>query len=114
MVGRAIRQFQTNGSATFDGLSKVAISLLANTNQAVATASTWSGTYSVQANCAGVIDITTGGSATLNLSLYDGGTDFLVSGSNASYTYAGGGNTQPASCSASTFSGVYTLSGFRY
>jgi len=103
--------FQANGSATFDGLSKVAISMMANTNQALATASTWSGTYSVQANCAGAINVTTGGSATLNLALYDGGTDFLVSGSDASYTYSGTGNTQPAGCSVSTFSGVYTLTG---
>ncbi|MGA3073043.1 MAG: hypothetical protein ABSG56_05045 [Bryobacteraceae bacterium] len=66
----------------------------------MATAST----YSVKANCAGVIDITTGGSATLNLSLYDGGTDFLVSGSDASYTYAGGGNTQPAALTANAVS----------
>jgi hypothetical protein len=103
--------FQANGSATFDGLSKVTISLIADTNQAVSTSSAWSGTYSVQANCAGVMNIGTGGSATLNLALYDGGADFLVSGSDASYTYSGTGNTQPAGCSASTFSGVYTLSG---
>jgi hypothetical protein len=103
--------FQASGSATFDGLSKVTIALTADTNQAVATSLAWSGNYSVQANCAGVMNITTGGSATLNLALYDGGVDFLVSGSDASYTYSGGGNTQPAGCSASTFSGVYTLTG---
>ncbi len=103
--------FQANGSATFDGLSQVAISLVANTNAAVATPLTWSGTYSVQANCAGVMDITMGGSATLNLAIYNSGTDFLLSGSDANSTYSGNGNAQPAGCSATTFSGVYTFSG---
>jgi hypothetical protein len=103
--------FQSNGSATFDGLSKVTVSLTANTIQAVAGPLTWSGTYSVQANCAGVMNITTGGSATLNLALYDSGTDFLVSGSDASYTYSGTAITQPTGCSVSTLSGVYTLTG---
>ncbi len=107
---------QANGSANFDGLNTVTISLVANTGQAVAAPLTWSGTYSVQANCAGVINITTGGSATLNLAIYQVGLspitfDFLLSGSDANYTYSGTGNTQPAGCSASTFSGVYTFNG---
>jgi len=103
--------FQANGAATFDGLSKVTINLTANTNQAVASSLTWSGTYSVQSNCAGVINIATGGSATLNLALYDSGVDVLMSGSDASYTYSGSGITQPAGCALNTFSGVYTLTG---
>jgi hypothetical protein len=90
------------------------MSLVANTGQAFASPVTWSGTYSVQANCAGVINITTGGNATLNLAIYQVGTspvtfDFLLSGSDASNTYSGTGNTQPTGCSASTFSGVYTF-----
>jgi len=105
---------QSNGSANFDGLSAVAITLVANTGQAVANAVTWSGTYSVQANCAGVINITKGGSATLNVAVYRVGLnpitfDFLLSGSDANYTYSGTGNNQPSGCSASTFSGVYTF-----
>jgi hypothetical protein len=107
---------QATGSATFDGLSAVTINLTANTGQAVGTPLTWSGTYSVQANCAGVININAGGSATLNLAIYQVGLspvtfDFLLSGSDANYTYSGTGNTQPAGCSASTFSGVYTFHG---
>ena len=102
---------QGTGSATFDGLSAVTINLTANTGQASATPVTWSGTYSVQANCAGVINIATGGSATLNMAIYNSGADFLLSGSDANYSYSGTGNTQPAGCSASTFSGVYTFHG---
>jgi hypothetical protein len=106
--------FQANGAANFDGLSQVTISLVANTGQAIATPLTWSGTYSVQANCAGVININTGGSATLNVAIYQVGLnpvtfDFLLSGNDATYSYSGSGNTQPASCSTSTFSGVYAF-----
>src|SRR5208337_3863940 len=111
--------FQSTGLATFDGLSAVTISLTSNTGQVVGTALTWSGAYSVQANCAGVINITSGGSATLNVALYDQGNNFLLSGSDAAnYVYSGSGVTQPAAaapagtgCSASTFSGVYTFNG---
>jgi hypothetical protein len=102
---------QANGSATFDGLSKVTISLTTDTNQAAGSTLTWSGTYSVQTTCAGVMNISTGGSATLNLSLYDSGVDFLISGSDATYIYSGSGLTQPSGCSLGTFSGVYTLTG---
>jgi hypothetical protein len=114
--GAFVSVFQANGSANFDGQSQVTISLTAETAQAVATPLTWSGTYSVQANCAGVINITTGGTATLNLALYRVGLnpitfDFLMSGSDATYTYSGSGNTQPTGCSAGTFDGVYTFNG---
>jgi hypothetical protein len=65
----------------------------------------------VQANCAGAIEIATGGSATLNVTVYNQGANFLLGGSDASYTYSGNGNAQPATCSASNFSGVYTFNG---
>lgn len=102
---------QGNGSAAFDGLSAVTINMTVNTGLSVATAVTWSGTYSVQANCAGVIDISTGGSATLSMAIYNSGSDFLLSGSDANYDYSGTGNNQPTGCSAATFSGVYTFHG---
>jgi len=103
--------FQANGSANFDGLSKVTLTMTADTIQAVGTPLTWSGTYSMQANCAGVVNITTGGSATLNLVLYGEGVDFLVTGNDATYSYSGNGNTQPGGCSVSSFIGVYTFTG---
>jgi hypothetical protein len=108
---------QSNGTAAFDGQSSVTFKLVANTGAAPATPLTWSGTYSVQANCAGVINIISGGNATWNVALYKTGTaqtayPFLLSGSDANYTYSGSGDVQPATaCSASTFSGVYTFTG---
>lgn len=106
--------FQAGGTATFDGLSKVTIALTADTNQAVATQLTWSGTYSMQANCVGVVNITTGGSATFTIELYSvlGGTapNFVLVGNDATYSYTGNGNTQPAAgCAAAPLSGVYTF-----
>jgi hypothetical protein len=114
-AGTLTNVFQANGSATFNGLSTVTITLSAGTNQTVSSPLTWSGTYSVQSNCAGVINITTGGSATLNLAIFQATQNpatfnFLVSGSDATYSYSGNGNTQPVLCSAGTFSGVYTFS----
>jgi hypothetical protein len=65
----------------------------------------------MQANCVGVANIATGGNVTLNLMLYNQGSDFVVTGSDDNYSYAGSGNTQPTGCSASTLSGVYTFNG---
>lgn len=106
--------FQGNGVATFDGLSKVTVTLTAGTIQSVGTPLNWAGTYTMQANCAGVITITTGGTASLNLVSYDQGNSFLVSGSDATYSYAGSGNNQPSGCSTSTLAGVYTFNGNGY
>ena len=110
---------QATGSATFDGLSAVTMNLTANTAQTVGTAIAWSGTYSVQANCAASINITTGGSVTLTVAINNSGTDFAIGGidaANNAYNGSGAaqpgnGNTQPTPCAAGTLSGVYTING---
>ena len=102
------------GSVTFDGLSKATFSLTANTNQAIGTPLNWGGNYSVQANCQATVTITSGGSATFNLVIYAGGSDFLMTGSDSTYAYSASGNTQPASCSASLLSGVYSITAQGY
>jgi hypothetical protein len=109
--GNFANVFQANGSATFDGLSKVTMTMSSGTTAAVSTPLTWSGTYSLQSNCVGVVTITSGGSATLNLVLFASGVNFLLTGSDATYSYTGNGNTQPTGCSASLLSGVYTFTG---
>jgi hypothetical protein len=113
-TGNFSNVFQGNGSATFDGLSKVTVALTTATLQSVGTPLTWSGTYTMQSNCFGTITITSGGSATLNLVSYDGGTDFLVTGNDATYSYSGTGDTQPTGCSAATFSGAYMFTATGY
>jgi hypothetical protein len=57
------------------------------------------------------VNITMGGSATLNIVLYGSGVDFLLTGNDATYSYSGNGNTQPSGCSTSSFTGVYTFTG---
>jgi hypothetical protein len=101
---------QANGSATFDGQSKVIMQFTANTLQGVALPLNYSGTYSIQANCAGAITITAGDAITFNLEVYNQGNGFLITGSDATYAFTGGGNMQPASgCTVAKLAGVYTV-----
>jgi uncharacterized protein (TIGR03437 family) len=106
--------FQANGSATFDGLNKVTISLTADTLQGVAASLSWSGAYSMESDCTGQLTVSTGANITFNLLLYNGGTDFLVTGSDAVYSYTGSGKMQPASCSVTMLAGVYAFSATGY
>lgn len=100
------------GTATFDGQSKVTFVVTDNTNAASGQGQTWSGNYSLQANCTGVLNITTGNSASFTLGSYDGGVDFFVDGQDGVYSYLGGGNTQPTeTCAVSTLNGTYSFSG---
>jgi hypothetical protein len=112
--GNLTNVFQAIGYATFDGLSKTTLNLTADTNQAAGTSLTWSGNYSVQANCVATLTIKSGGSATFNLVIYASGADFLMTGSDSTYAYSGGGNVQPPTCSASLLSGVYTITAQGY
>ena len=110
--GAFLSVLQANGSATFDGLSTVAIAITEDTNTASAVPLSWSGTYSVQANCAAVVNITSGGGATFHVMLYNQGKDFLLTGSDATYSYTGSGIVQPAppaTCSAATLNGEYAF-----
>jgi uncharacterized protein (TIGR03437 family) len=106
-TGVVTQIFQGVGTVNFDGLSKVAVSLTANTvttTQSFGTAVTWNGTYSLQANCIGTMSITTGGTATFTLEAYNQpgsatvASGFAVIGSDSSYAYNGTGTMQPATC----------------
>lgn len=102
--------YQANGAVTFDGQSKVTMTLTANTLKATGSALTYSGTYVVQANCAGSVTITTGDAATFNLLVYNQGTDFLLAGADASYNLTGGGSLASVNaCTTAKLAGVYSL-----
>jgi len=99
--------YQGVGTAAFDGLSKVTISLTTNTvttTQSFGTAVTYSGSYSMQTNCVGTIGITTGDTATFTLEAYNQpgsattATGFAVVGSDSAYAFNGTGTAQPATC----------------
>jgi hypothetical protein len=106
---------QANGTAAFDGQSKVTMQLTVNTLKGIAASLTYSGTYSIQANCAGAITLTSGDTAALNLEVYNQGNAFLLTGADAVYALTGGGSTQPASgCTAAKLAGVYSVNGTGY
>ncbi len=100
---------QANGFATFDGLSSASFTLIENIKQASGASLNWSGTFSVPANCAATVTISTGGSATLNVMIYGQGKDFAITGSDGTYSYSGSGVAQPTGCSTASLDGVYVF-----
>jgi hypothetical protein len=99
------------GQATFDGLSKVTLSFTQNTNKAAGTAENWSGTYSLQSNCLGVLTITSGDAVTFTLGSYASGTDYFIAGGDGTYQFTGSGSTTPTTCTASLLNGTYAFNG---
>jgi len=111
--GTAAKIFQGVGTAVFDGLSQVTLNLTANTVTSTLNFGVpvvYSGTYSMQANCVGVINITTGDTGTFALEAFNQGNGFAVVGSDAVYAYTGSGTIQPAKC-PTTMSGAHEFSG---
>lgn len=103
--------YQANGTATFDGQSKVVFSVTANTNLAQAKPFTYTGTYSIASNCAGTMTLPiTGAAAAFTLVAWGSGSDFNMTGQDGTYTYSGGGSTLPRACVTATLSGEYTYS----
>ncbi len=99
------------GTASFDGLSKVTLSLTDNTNAAQGTPQTLSGTYTMQSNCVGTLSITTGDTASFSLEAYNNGGGFLITGQDGVYSFSGSGTSLPASCTAASLSGTYAFNG---
>jgi uncharacterized protein (TIGR03437 family) len=118
-TGTVTKVFQGIGTASFDGLSKVTMTLTANTvtsAQSFGTAVVYAGSYSMQSNCVGTITINSGDTATFTLTAYNqaptatAAASFAGVGSDASYAYNGTGNNQPASCPA-TITGAHEFNG---
>jgi uncharacterized protein (TIGR03437 family) len=118
--GVTSRILAADGAATFDGQSKVSFTLTSNAvngSQAFGTQVVYSGTYSLQSNCQGSINITSGDTATFAMVAFNIDTatqqarQFTVVGTDASYAYNGGGNIQPSPCAVSTLSGTWPFSG---
>jgi uncharacterized protein (TIGR03437 family) len=112
-AGTVSKLFQAVGTAAFDGLSKVTLTMTSNvvsTTQSFGTPLVYSGSYSLQSNCVGSITIATGGTATFTVEAYAQGKAFALIGSDATYAYNGSGNAQPPACPA-TLTGVHEFSG---
>jgi uncharacterized protein (TIGR03437 family) len=110
----------SDGSAVFDGVSNVTFNLTTNAlngGLSFGTPVAYSGSYSLQSNCQGTINLTSGDTATLALVAYsiDATTkqarSFTMVGTDATYAYNGGGTVQPEACAVSTLSGDWPFSG---
>ena len=104
---------QSVGTATFDGQGQMTVAMTAATNSNAATAAqqqNLSGPYTLLSNCSGTATLS-GNNTTISLSLasYNTGKDFLVSGSDATYTYAGSGSALPTACAVSSLSGLFSF-----
>ncbi len=99
------------GTANFDGLSKVTFNLTNNTNKGQGVPQTLSGTYSLQANCIGVINITNGDTATFTLGAFNQGASFFIDGQDGTYSLTGSGSTLPATCGVALLNGTYSFNG---
>lgn len=117
--GIVTKILSANGAAAFDGLSKVTFTLTSNAvngSQSFGTQVVYSGTYSLQSNCQGSINITSGDTAAFAMVAFsiDTATQqaraFTLVGTDATYAYNGGGNVQPAACAVSTLSGTWPFS----
>ncbi|MGA2597986.1 MAG: hypothetical protein ABSH09_13470 [Bryobacteraceae bacterium] len=105
------KTLQGIGTATFDGLSKATFNLTNNTNQTAGMSQTWSGTYSMQSNCVGVVTITTGDTASFGVGVYNEGKDYVLTGQDGVYSFTGSGSLLPATCPASIPAGSYPFNG---
>lgn len=99
------------GTATFDGLSKVTFTLTSNTVKSLGLTATWSGAYSLQANCQGSITISSGDNASFTLESYNQGKSYLITGQDGVYAFSGSGSALPATCSVRLLSGTYNFNG---
>jgi uncharacterized protein (TIGR03437 family) len=106
--------YQANGTATFDGQSTVTFTGTADTNQAAGTPFSYAGSYAIPSNCYGTITLVTGSTAAFTLVVWGGGSDFNITGADASYTYSGSGSNIRPECATATLSGAYSYdaSGF--
>src|SRR5580704_13484535 len=116
VANQATNLLQGVGTATFDGSSNVTLALTLNTvtpAQTFGTAVTYTGTYSVQANCSAAITITGGDSATFSVEIQSQGRAFVLIGSDAMWVYNGNGNLQSftSACQTGMLSGAYAFLG---
>jgi uncharacterized protein (TIGR03437 family) len=110
-AGAVAKAFQATGTAAFDGLNKVTLTMTANivsATQSFGTPLVYSGTYSLQSNCSGSVTITSGDTASFTLNSFASGGSYSLVGTDSTYAYNGGGNAQSSPC-PSTLMGVHAF-----
>jgi uncharacterized protein (TIGR03437 family) len=113
-AGAFTGSYQANGTATFDGQSSVILTGTANTNQAAGTPFSYAGAYAIASNCYGTITLVTGSTAAFSLVVWSSGSQFNITGADATYVYSGSGSNSRPACATATLSGAYSFdaSGF--
>ena len=121
LTGRSISQnnvvsayYVANGTATFDGVGKVTATMTADTNQALQKQLLLSGTYNVASTCGGTLTLTSGANINFVMTVWGGGSNFLLDGEDSAYVYSGSGSGHPASCVTATLSGGYSYTATGY
>lgn len=99
------------GSVTFDGLSKATFTFTNNTVKFFGVAQTLSGAYTLQSNCIGTLNITTGDTASFTLETYNNGNSYLITGQDGVYAFSGSGSIRPATCPSAVPAGTYSFNG---
>lgn len=99
------------GTANFDGLSKITLTMVNNTNKTFNTPQTLTGTYNLQANCLGTVTITSGDMATFTIESYNQGKDYLMTGMDGTYALTASGGILPATCPSTLTAATYPING---
>ena len=110
--GVFVKVFQGVGTITFDGQGKATFALNTSTNGAATQQQSYSGTYSLAADCSGTLtaSVSSGVTALYSLSVWNQGQNFQMSGSDGTYTLLANGTLQSISpCSASSLNGNYII-----
>ncbi len=103
------------GVMSFDGLSAVTMTIYNTSNQQSGLGQTFTGNYTMQANCIGTLNITAGNTASFTVESYNQGNNYLITGQDGTYSYTGSGSLMPTtSCSATILSGSYSFNGSGY
>lgn len=113
-TGTFTGSLQAEGIATFDGVSKVTFTGTSNTNLATGKAFSYTGSYTVPANCYGTLTLSQGSSAAFALVVYNSDDSFSITGSDATYVYSGTGSNTLPHCATPTLSGqfIFDATGF--
>ncbi|HTR39523.1 MAG TPA: hypothetical protein VMH80_26805 [Bryobacteraceae bacterium] len=98
---------QDIGTAVLDGNGNATINVTFNSNAQTNQAQSLQATYSLAANCAGTLTLP--GGTVLNLTAWNNGNVFAVTGNANGAVVNGGGTASPTSCILATLTGPFAF-----
>jgi hypothetical protein len=116
-TANATLSYDEQGKLTFNGSGSISGTSTTSTAGAIVGSNMVTGTYSISAGCSGTVTLTTGTQvSTMDLQVYDGGSDALVSVTTATTGELGGGhfyrvaNATGSQCGNGSAQGAYAVS----